>query len=52
MEISAVGCHAIFTPWPETMTVSEVVVISKVGIRMLSILTAAVDKHVKGLLHF
>jgi G3E family GTPase len=52
MEISAVGCHAVFTPWPETMTVSEVVVISKVGIRMLSILTAAVDKHVKGLLHF
>jgi G3E family GTPase len=51
LEISTVGRHAVYTPWPETIIESEIVVISKVGIRMLSILTNAIEKHVKGFLH-
>jgi len=51
-EISAVGKHVYLKPWHEAVKGSQIVIISAVGIRIMSIITAALDKKLKGKLHF
>jgi G3E family GTPase len=51
-EISAVGRHVYLKPWHETVEGSQIVIISSVGIRIMSIISAALNKHLKGKLHF
>lgn len=51
MQVSTVGKNISFQPWEEPITKSELVIISSVGIRMMSEITAAIDKNLKGKLH-
>jgi G3E family GTPase len=44
-EISVVGTHITVANWNEEITESQIVVISAVGIKMLSIITAATKKY-------
>lgn len=51
VEISGVVNHIHLNEWHEEISGSEIVIISAVGIRMLSIITAALEKNLKGKLH-
>jgi G3E family GTPase len=51
-EISAVGRHVHLKPWHDAVKGSQIVIISAVGIRIMSVITAALEKHLKGKLHF
>ncbi len=51
VEISCVKEHLSISPWPEKIARSEIVVISAVGIKLLSTITKALDKHLRGKLH-
>lgn len=47
-EVSAVGKNIHINEWNEPVEKTEIVVISSVGFRMMSILTAAIKKHLDG----
>lgn len=51
MEINAVREDVRIIPWREEITGSEIVLISAVGIRLLSLITSALEKNLKGKLH-
>jgi len=51
VEISTVGNNIILNKWNEKIKDSQIVVISSVGIRIISILSKAIDNHLKGILH-
>jgi len=51
VEISAVGHNIYINPWYQKIVRSEIVVISSVGIRIVSVVTAALEKKLKGILH-
>ena len=51
VEISGVGKKLYLKAWHDELKGSEIVVISAVGIRILSIVTAALNKHLNGKLH-
>jgi len=48
VEISAVGKTVTLKPWPERVRRTEIVVISSVGIKMMSVMTSAIDKYLQG----
>lgn len=48
-EVSAVSNNIYLNDWDEPVENSEIVVISSVGIRMMTILTKAIEKHLKGI---
>ena len=50
VEISVVGKHINLTPWEKPLDKSEIVVISSVGFKLMSIITKAISDHVKGYL--
>ena len=50
-EISAVGRHIHISDWNENILESRLVVISAVGIKMMSIITSAASEHLEGKLH-
>lgn len=50
IEISTVGENIHLEPWHGTVENTEIVVISSVGFKMMSILTKAIDKYLKGIL--
>ena len=51
VEISGVGKNLYLNAWHDELKGSEIVVISAVGIRILSIVTAALNKYLNGKLH-
>lgn len=51
-EISAVGRDIHINPWDKDLDQSEIVVISSVGIRILSLVIKALEKKLKGVLHY
>jgi G3E family GTPase len=51
-EISCVGKHVHLNPWQAEIKGSQIVIISAVGIRIMSVITAALEKKLKGKLHF
>lgn len=51
IEISGVVNHINLNKWDDEIIGSEIVIISAVGIRMLSQITAALEKNLKGKLH-
>jgi G3E family GTPase len=51
VEISTVGNNVKLNNWDEELNESKIVVISSVGIKIVSILTSAIDKNLKGLIH-
>jgi len=51
LEISTVGKNIHLNPWQAEIRESQIVVISSVGIRILSVVTAALEKKLKGKLH-
>lgn len=51
-EISCVGKHVHLNPWHTEVKGSQIVIISAVGIRIMSVITAALGKTLKGKLHF
>lgn len=51
IEISTVGNHILLNKWTEPIKDNQIVVISSVGIRIISILSKAIDNHLKGILH-
>ena len=50
IEISAVGSNIHLNEWPDTVERTEIVVISSVGFRMMSILTKCIGEHLKGII--
>jgi G3E family GTPase len=52
VEISGVGKHINLNPWHAEVKGSQIVIISAVGIRIMSVVTAALEKGLKGKLHF
>ena len=50
LEVSAVGKNIHLEPWPQAIEGTEIVVISAVGFRMMSILTEKIAKRLKGVL--
>lgn len=50
IEVSAVGKNIHLNPWQDVMEQTEIVVISSVGFKMMSILTKAIDNHLKGII--
>jgi len=48
VEISAVGKTVTFKPWPEIVRRTEIVVISSVGIKMMSVMTSAIARYLQG----
>lgn len=52
IEISCVGKHINLNEWHTSLKGSQIVIISAVGIRIMSVVTAAINKKLKGLLHF
>ncbi len=51
IEVSAVGKNIELSPWTKPIKNSEIVVISSVGIKMLSLITKAIESHLKGKIH-
>lgn len=51
IEISGVGKNVHLNGWHTEIKGSQIVIISAVGIRILSIITSALEKHLKGKLH-
>lgn len=51
VEISTVGKNIYLNPWKEEILEPSIVVISSVGIRMISILSKAIEMHLKGIVH-
>ncbi|MEL7658945.1 MAG: CobW family GTP-binding protein, partial [Bacillota bacterium] len=51
MEISVVGKNIHLNPWHTDVKGSQIVVISAVGIRIMSVVTSALEKKLKGKLH-
>ena len=51
IEISGVGRNIHLNPWHTEINGSQIVVISAVGIKILSVITAALEKKLKGKLH-
>ncbi len=51
LEVSAVGEHISIAPWHDANEQTELVVISAVGIKMLSLIMAAIEKHLPGKLY-
>lgn len=49
-EVSTVGKHVYINPWDKPVVKNELVVISSVGFALMSKLTAALNKHMDGLL--
>lgn len=52
MQISAVGKNVKLTPWTEVVKGAEIVAISSVGIKMLSVITKGIETYLKGQIHF
>lgn len=52
VEISCVGKNTYLNPWHMEIKGSQIVIISAIGIRIMSIVTAALEKKLKGILHF
>lgn len=52
LEISCVGRHVHLNPWHADVSGSQIVIISSVGIRIMSVITAALENNLKGKLHF
>lgn len=50
LEVSAVGNDLVMKPWKEEIMQTEIVVISSIGIKMLSNLLSASQKHLGGML--
>ncbi len=50
VEVSAVGKNIHLNSWYEPINKTEIVVISAVGFKMMSILTRAIDDHLKGII--
>lgn len=50
IEISCVGNHVEFLPWKEPVGQTDIVVISAVGFKMMSLIIAAIGDTLKGLL--
>lgn len=48
IEISAVGNNLYLNEWKQPVEHTEIVVISSIGFKMMSILTNAIDTHLKG----
>ncbi len=48
VEISGVGTNLSILPWRQEIKRSEIVVISSVGIKLMSTITAALDQHLPG----
>jgi len=48
--ISGVGRHLTILPWTEPLSLSEIVIISAVGIRLMSSITKALDKHLPSMM--
>ncbi|MEG0830069.1 MAG: GTP-binding protein [Anaerovoracaceae bacterium] len=48
MEISTVGKNIHLTPWDGEIEKTEIVIISSVGFKMMSIIVKAIDNHLKG----
>ncbi len=46
--ISVVGTRVMLTQWEEPVAQTQIVVISAVGIKMLSVLTAGIEQYLKG----
>ena len=51
IEISTVGNHVMLNNWTEEIKDNQIVVISSVGIRIISILSKAIENHLKGIVH-
>ncbi len=51
IEISTVGNHVTLNNWTEEIKDNQIVVISSVGIRIISILSKAIDNNLKGIVH-
>ncbi|WP_206457992.1 CobW family GTP-binding protein [Anaerovorax sp. IOR16] len=51
MEISTVGKNINISPWHEAVEGVEMVVISAIGFKMMSVITCAIEKYGKGILH-
>ena len=51
IEISTVGNNIKFNNWTEEIKDSQIVVISSVGIKIISILSKAIDNNLKGIVH-
>jgi len=50
VQISASGKHLNILPWKEKVEKTEIVVISAVGFRMMSVIAKSLEKNVKGIL--
>ncbi|MEG1930385.1 MAG: GTP-binding protein, partial [Anaerovorax sp.] len=51
MQVSTVGKNVSFRSWNRPVSKSELVIISSVGIKMMSTITGAIDRNIKGKLH-
>jgi G3E family GTPase len=51
MEVSAVGEHVKVVQWKEPVKGAELVVISAIGIKLISIITREIEKNLKGKIH-
>lgn len=51
IEVSAVGGHVSLKPWREPLNRTEIVVISSVGIKLISTITNEIEKNLKGKIH-
>ncbi len=51
IEVSGVGEHVKFEMWKEPVKGAQIVVISAVGIKMISVITKELEKKLKGKLH-
>lgn len=51
MQISVVGEHVEVTKWKDDVKGAEIVVVSAVGIRMISVITKELEKKLKGKIH-
>jgi hypothetical protein len=50
-EISAVGRAVSLTPWREELGITEAVLISSVGIKIISVVTEGISKYLEGKIH-
>lgn len=51
MEISTVGKNIYMNSWAGPKVENEIVIISSVGFKMMSTITSALEKHLKGEMH-